>query len=167
MQTTQNHIPKENQIMAREKQHKTVYTAKWGDKRHLLAVAKPGDILYVIHDIGDRYVMGVGTHGYSDPQMYSVWVVVNERAYGSGNLMVIRASNTTGRGEISLSTLIHKEREIHTLQPAALRCLHDNTSVAKAHELADRVTKQHAEQVALANADKTLAGAGGGKKSWF
>lgn len=153
--------------MAREKKHKAVYEAKWGDKKHLLAAAKPGDILYVIHDIGDRYVTGVGAYGHEDPQLYSVWAVVKERALGSGNLMVVRAGSTTGRGEQSLSQLIHKEREIHTIQPAHIRCMNDQRSVAQAHELAARAAKEHAAEVALANTEKALASAGNGNKSWF
>ena len=152
--------------MAREKKHKAVYEAKRGDKRHLFIAAKPGDVLYVIHDIGDRYVMGQGAYGYEDPQLYSVWVVVNEKSWGSNTLMVVRAGSRTGRGEQSLSQLIHHEREIHTVEPRDIRCMDDQRSVANAHELAARVAKEHAEEVALANAETSLVGAGG-KKGWF
>jgi len=147
---------------------KNIYKDTRGDKKSLLRDVRPGDVLYVIHDIGDRYVAGQGVYGYEDAQLYSVWVVVNERSWPSISLMVARAGNTSGRGDQSLSQLLHHEREIHTIQPMHVRCMDDQRWVVDAHTFAARVAEEHKKELALANAKKTLATAGASnKKSWF
>jgi hypothetical protein len=97
---------------------KPVYKATRGDKKSLLRDVRPGDRLYVIHDVADRYVLGKGEHGYDDPHFYSEYVVVRDTAPFTGHSMVRSTSNG---GLQSVSQLLSHEREIHTRPPAGIR----------------------------------------------
>lgn len=94
---------------------KTVYKDTRGDKKSLLRDVRPGDLLYVIHDVADRYVLGKGPHGYDDPHLYSEYIVTSDRAPFTSHPMVRSTSNG---GLQSITQLLSHEREIHTKPPS-------------------------------------------------
>ncbi|MFJ6348647.1 hypothetical protein ACIQKB_04120 [Streptomyces sp. NPDC092046] len=94
---------------------KNIYKDTRGDKKSLLRDVRPGDLLYVIHDIADRYVLGKGEHGYDDPHVYSEYIVVADKAPFTRHPM----ARSTSNGSLeSVSQLLSHEREIHTQPPA-------------------------------------------------
>lgn len=143
---------------------KTTYKATRGDARHLIRNVKPGDILYVVHDIADRYVMGKG--GYEDPQLYSIHIVTADRGWPSGDPMVCSSASTSGSGTESIKGLLGRAREIHTQPPAGIQHIGSmRADLVSAKQLAAHVTRLHAKEVAAAR--KEPVGAGAAKKGWF
>jgi hypothetical protein len=151
---------------------KPVYKATRGDKKRLIEDVKPGDILYTVHDVADRYVTGKGAHGYEDAQLYSIHIVTADRSWPSGHLMTCSPHSTSGRGEEGVGQLLTREREVLTQQPAGMRNIGDNPrAIVNAEKLAERIARLHAEEVAANRAKKAAkepVGAGAGKKrGWF
>ncbi|MET9950181.1 hypothetical protein ABZ135_01350 [Streptomyces sp. NPDC006339] len=114
MQTTTNDILKETTIMAL----KPVYNDTRGDQKSLLRDIRPGNRIYVIHDIAERYVLGKGPHGYDEPHYYSEYEVTRDKAPFTGHPMV--RCTTTG-GLQSITQLHNRERRLYTQLPAGMQ----------------------------------------------
>lgn len=143
---------------------KPVYKDTRGDKNRLLRDVRPGDKLYVIHDIAGRYVMGVGKHGYDDPQVYSEYEVIPDTAPFTGHPMV---RNTRNGGTESVSQLHCHEREIHTVLPTHLRNRADDTQTATNRQIAKGANRAHANDTARDNSAKKTLAAASTKRRWF
>lgn len=147
---------------------KSVYKSTRGDAKQLARDVQPGDILYVVHDIADRYVTGKSAYGYEDAQLYSVHVVTADRSWPSNHPMVCHPSSTSGKGGESVVQLLAREREVLTHQPAGMRSLGDNPRAAvDAKQLAAKIARLHAEEVSKKAAKETVGAGAGKKRSWF
>jgi hypothetical protein len=140
---------------------KSVYKATRGDAKRLAKDVQPGDILYVIHDIADRYTLGKG--GLEDAQLYSIHIVTADRAWPSGHLTVCLPESRTGKGGESVVQLLAREREVLTEKPAGMRYSGDNRAGLNAQQFAAHIARQQTKKD-----DRQPVGAGAGKKSgWF
>lgn len=160
------HILKGIPIMAL----KSSYKATRGDARRLAKDVQPGDLLYIVHNVADRYVLGNG--GIEDPKYYSVYVVTGERGGVHGYPMVCHGSSASGRGTQTVVNLLTQERQVLSEPPAGVRNIAAvQRSIVAAEKLADRVARLHAQEVAAERAKKAAkepVGAGAGRKSsWF
>lgn len=146
---------------------KPVYKNTRGDAKKLANDARPGDHLYIVRDLADRYVLGRG--GYDDPQIYVEYIVTKDRAFSfRADLMARPAVAGPGTGVISLSDLLGKEGAVYSKPPAGVRNMADQTRGASNAEVAQRAHQAHKDDMAKGNgASKILAAAGAKKKSWW
>ncbi|MET9376262.1 hypothetical protein ABZX98_19250 [Streptomyces sp. NPDC002992] len=149
---------------------KSVYKATRGDRKRLVEDVRPGDILYVVHDVADRYVTGKGAYGYEDAQLYSVHIVTADRSWPSGHLTTCSPHSTSVRGTESIVQLLAREREVFTEEPVGIRNISSNPRAAvDAQKLAAKIARLHAEEVAADRAKKATKGSvgDGTKRGWF
>ncbi|GHG15116.1 hypothetical protein ACFFSH_39570 [Streptomyces filamentosus] len=127
---------------------KTVYKATRGDKKELLRDITPGTPLYVINEH-----RGGGLS-------YSIWVVTDERMPFTRNPIV---KSPTHSGWDSLESLLAREREIYTQEPAGIRLRGPEREdyaeakraeagvLAAGKQMIDHYRAQHAKKLAKAD----------------
>ncbi|MBB4985011.1 hypothetical protein [Streptomyces nymphaeiformis] len=93
---------------------KHTYKATWGGKKALLRDIKPGMSLFVINEhapITDPRHPGIDA---GPGRTYSEWIVTTKRSTLIGDIL---AQSPTHHGYEAVTSLLAKEREIHTQRP--------------------------------------------------
>ncbi|MFI8962068.1 hypothetical protein ACIGO8_08125 [Streptomyces sp. NPDC053493] len=153
------HSLKENPIMAL----KSLYEAKRGHAKKLCSDVRPGDLLYVIHDVETRVAP------YEDSQLYEEYEVTNDTAPFTGHPMVCSTSpNRRGGSELSVTQLLTHHREVHGKPPRGIRNIADTPQAATNHDVAQRTHAAHQKDMSRGDGSKKILAAAGAKRSrWF
>lgn len=141
---------------------KTTYKATRGDLKSLARDVRPGDRLYVVHDVARNIAR------YEDAQLYSVYVVTSKRAIASGQLTVCLASDPSGRGVESVGSLLSRERTLYTELPAGIRNIAGRgPQVATNQQVGTAATRKMNQAIEEDRKNRRQPVAAGKKSRWW
>lgn len=140
---------------------KTTYNATRGDLKSLARDVRPGDRLYVVHDIARNVAR------YEDAQLYSEYVVTSKRAKASGQLTVCSASDPSGQGVESVGSLLSRERTLYTQLPAGIRNVAHSPQVATNQQVGAAATRKMNQAIEEDRKSSRQPVAAGKKSRWW
>lgn len=140
---------------------KSEYNATRGDAKHLARNVRPGDRLYVIHDIARNIAR------YEDAQLYSEYIVTSKRAIASNQLTVAIAEDPSGQGVESVGGLLARNRTVYTQPPAGIRNITESRQVATDQQVGSAATRAMNRALEEDRKNRRQPVAAGKKRSCF
>ncbi len=127
------------------------------DTKELARNVRPGDRLYVIHDVSQVVAP------LEDAQLYSEFIVTKDKAPFTGTPMVCSASAHRLVGGTSVTSLLVRYGEVYTERPVGIRNIAEEPPLLPEFQhLAARVAREHAADVAVARSEASSSG-----RRWF
>ncbi|MFG2328267.1 hypothetical protein ACGFMM_01440 [Streptomyces sp. NPDC048604] len=141
---------------------KSEYNATRGDLKRLVKDVRPGDRLYVVHNIARNLAR------YEANKLYSEYIVTSKRAIASGQLTVCSASDPSGQGVESVGGLLSRERTVYTQLPAGIRDMAGRgPQVATDQQVGNAATRAMNRALEEDRASRRQPVAAGKKSRWW
>ena len=139
--------------------------SEYGDSRRdatrLTRDVRPGDRLYVIHDVSKSVAP------YEDDQLYSTWIVAENRAWASGSPTVYVPGSSDRRGSQTVQQLLCSHRKVYTQPPAGMRDIAVSKQVTTDKQVATYATRVHEADAAEDRRNRRQPVAAGKKSRWW